>query len=330
VLALLALAIGSPTAIYNAIIEEMRSGNLATACVQAADLAKSHPTFFGGFHLLGICETQRGKLEAASLQFQRCLDLNPRYIDARVNLANNLLRLGRDNEAARQFGAVLKVNPGHLSSLTNMAALERNRGRPCDAAIYLRRANSLARQEAAITVSLAEALLGCGQAAEAERLLRPLETAYSSNARWNALAGEAAYRIGQPKPAMARLRRALELDPKVQRYWMIAGELLLASESDRAAAAFFETGLKNLPDSPALHTGLAVAYLAGGARTEDALVHLKQALALDSGFEPALLALCRAAEQVRDAGRCPQYPNGSREPIRDVSSQSLRKSTRRY
>jgi hypothetical protein len=77
VLALLALAIGSPTAIYNAIIEEMRSGNLATACVQAADLAKSHPTFFGGFHLLGICETQRGKLEAASLQFQRCLDLNP-------------------------------------------------------------------------------------------------------------------------------------------------------------------------------------------------------------------------------------------------------------
>jgi hypothetical protein len=56
-------------------------------------------------------------------------------------------------------------------------------------------------------------LLGCGQAA-GERLLRPLETAYSSNARWNALAGEAAYRIGQPKPAMARLRRALELDQK--------------------------------------------------------------------------------------------------------------------
>ena len=65
-LALLALAIGSPTAIYNAIIEEMR-GNRHRTCRQPIS-QRAIPRFRRLF-LLGICETQRGKLEV-SLQFK--------------------------------------------------------------------------------------------------------------------------------------------------------------------------------------------------------------------------------------------------------------------
>jgi tetratricopeptide (TPR) repeat protein len=73
---------------------------------------------------------------------------------------------------------------------------------------------------------------------------------------------------------------------------MKLGELMIATHSDRAAAAVFETGLKNLPDSPLLHFGLAICYLAGSRNWDEAHQHLREALKLRPGFEPALELLC--------------------------------------
>lgn len=300
-----ARVIGAPTPAsrYNEIAGRMRGDSVAAACADAARLVTEYPGFFGGYNLVGLCETRRGRLEAANVQFTKSLQLNPGFLDSRVNLASNLARLGRAGEAAREFREVLNRAPNHLTATTNLGALELARGEPCGAVDPLQRAVTLAPADGAVNLSLAEALLGCGQAPGAWQVLLRTKPALSSTARWNGLAGETAFRLHQPKEALGYLRKTLELEPKVESHWMKMGEFLLANESDQAAAAYFAAGLKELPDSPALHVGLAVAELAGGGRTEESLALLEKALTLEPGFEPALLALCRAYEQLRDSLR---------------------------
>ncbi len=293
----------TPASRYNDIVTRLRGGDGKAACADAVKLVTELPGFFGGHNLLGLCVTESGQLEAANMHFLTSLQLNPGFLDSRVNLASNLTRLGRAEEAAREFREVLRRAPNHLSALTNLGALELARGEPCRASGPLEKAAGLAPTDGAISLSLAEALLRCGQADGAWPVLQRAEPALSGTARWNVLAGETAFRLNQPKQALGYLRKTLELEPKVESHWMKMGELLLAYESDQAAAAYFTAGLKELPNSAALHVGLAVADLAGGRRTEESLALLEKALTLEPGFEPALLALCRAYEQLRDEAR---------------------------
>ena len=62
-----------------------------------------HGEFPDLHHLLGLALSLSGDREAAVASFRQALHLNPRYVEARLNLAIVLNDLGRYDEALREF-----------------------------------------------------------------------------------------------------------------------------------------------------------------------------------------------------------------------------------
>ena len=70
-------------------------------------------------NLLGICQAQTGRYEAAQKSFEKAIELNPRFPEPRVNLGNLLLGLHEEAAALRQFKTALALDPGILTRDTS-------------------------------------------------------------------------------------------------------------------------------------------------------------------------------------------------------------------
>lgn len=63
-------------------------------------------------NLLGICQARTGDEEAARESFERAVELDPKFVAARVNLGNLLLGLREWAAALREFKAAIAADPG--------------------------------------------------------------------------------------------------------------------------------------------------------------------------------------------------------------------------
>ncbi len=249
---------------FNRLAREMRAGRFDVACTQVVAFQQRSPGFFGAHHLMGLCDTEAGRLDKANAHFRAALRLRPDFADSRVNLANNLARLGQLPLAVQEYRQVLARDPGHSGAKQNLMALAR-------------------------------LLLAGSQPAEALKALAGLE----QNAEWHALAGYAEYKLGRAALALEHLQKALELDPKSEDGWLKIGEMLLFYQSPAAAVAYFSRGARELPQSTPIRLGLAVALLATDtdAASEEALAHLEAIRKADPHYEPALEVLCRVFQR---------------------------------
>jgi tetratricopeptide (TPR) repeat protein len=66
-------------------------------------------------NLLGVCELQTGRYQAAQKSFEKAIELNPKLPEPRVNLGNMLLGLHEEGAAMSQFKAALAIDPAILS-----------------------------------------------------------------------------------------------------------------------------------------------------------------------------------------------------------------------
>jgi tetratricopeptide (TPR) repeat protein len=350
---------------YREAVERLRAGDFVQGCEHAQRASQDAPGSYLVLNLLGLCATHKGDVTGAEALFRSSIASNPRFTDARINLAVNLVRRSRKAEAIQQFQQVLTIQPDNVTALYNLGRIELESRSVRQAVMHLSRASTLAPADAQISLALSAALFSssrngearvrisrmvqdqadprlvfaaarlaarngerslAGQAiekaiagdpglrAEVLRLARAafadqqyntseiLLTAVPANqdAEWNAMVGYANYKLGHAAEAHGYLQRALELDPGVEDYYMKMGELMLFHKSWRAAATYFEAGLKRLPESALLHFGLAVSGLAGNLDAEATRQHLETALQLKPDFKPGLSALAMSCEQSKD------------------------------
>ncbi|MEO7650441.1 MAG: tetratricopeptide repeat protein, partial [Bryobacteraceae bacterium] len=251
-----------------------------------------------------------------------------KYPGSRNNLGIELLRRGERAEALMQFTASLTADPKNVTALYNLGRIELDSGDHQRALLHLTAASALVPSDLPIRIalagalalsgkellareklrdplekrpSLAEELLSLGRVASsqgrhanARAILAAFDPSPAQAAEWHAISGYADYKLGNPQRAQERLRRAIELNPMAEEYWMDMAELLLFHQSFDAAIAFLTTGLGKLPESARLHLGLGVSQLAAGGQNEDAIRHLETSLQIQPNFEPALSALCEA------------------------------------
>ena len=71
----------------------------AAALEDFQEVLSRSPHFADVRHLTGLCLSFLGHAEAALAEFDHAIALNPRYIEAHINLANTLNELGRFDEA---------------------------------------------------------------------------------------------------------------------------------------------------------------------------------------------------------------------------------------
>lgn len=319
---------------YNEAVAKTRTGDWAAACRIASRLVETQPKSYAGHNLMGLCAARNGDREAAEKWFRNSIALKPDFADSRNNLGIELVRADRNSDAVAQFQAALRADPKNVTALYNAGRIELDAGNHQSAMRRLSAAATLAPGDLPVRLALAEGLALTGQELRARNALegvlreRPALVAELmslaranavkgkyANARailagidpppryaaeWNAISGYADYKLGNPRRAGERLRRALELDPSVDEYWMNMAELLLFHHSFDVAIAFFEVGLGKLPESAPLHLGMGVSRLSVGGQDEEGIRHLETALQLRPDFEPALSALCAAYHRNKD------------------------------
>lgn len=151
----------------------------------------------------------------AAASFERALELQPYYTDARMFLATCLENLGRVDDALAQldraerdrtFGAREKV-------YVTRAMIYKRQGRLGDALADLRQAVELRPRYYRAHYEMALVLDGMDRLDEAIAAFDAAEPGYAENARFHLDKGRALFRHGLLPAAALQLRRAMEIAP---------------------------------------------------------------------------------------------------------------------
>lgn len=172
-----------------------------------------HPGCWLAYSNLGSLEFGRGRLDEAIAAFSRCLELDPRNVEARLNMGNVYYRQGRLAQAAECYQAILDADPGFAAAHFDLANVVAAQGLVAESLIHYQRALELEPRRAEIRVNFGNALLRQGRADDAASQYR---AALEINPRFPEAAnnlGQVLLGKGQSDEALAQFRRAVESKP---------------------------------------------------------------------------------------------------------------------
>ena len=172
---------------------------------------------------LGLFLQNRGDLPAAERAYREALHLNPQLLPARLNLADLLRSLQREDEAREQLQAALATAPDSGPALHAMGLLETRAGNREQALAYLQQAATLERQGIRHRYVYAIALHDSGEPRAALSQLQAIQRAVPGDE--GVLVALATY-----SEALGARERAL--------HW--AGELLRAAPDNPAYKALYQ------------------------------------------------------------------------------------------
>ena len=319
--------------IYNLLgLCAMRRGDTSSAVAFFRRSVALNPDFLDARNNLGVQLIQQGQAPEAEAQFRKVLAAKPADATALFNLGSIeasagrpagiahlrraaelmpgddqiLIALGRALIGAHQLREALAVGraiiekSGDARTTVAGALIAYEAGDPVIAGQAVLKAAKSGPEARSQLLVLARESAGRQDYQRVRMLLEGWEQFGKDSPEWNNLAGYAEYKLGNPRLAESRLRRAIELAPAVEQYWMNIGEMFLFFDSASAAEAFFESGIHRLPESAMLHFGLAVSYLAGDAHLDEIIPHLETALQINPRFDPAFPVMCRVYHERQD------------------------------
>ncbi|HEX3681682.1 MAG TPA: tetratricopeptide repeat protein [Bryobacteraceae bacterium] len=201
---------------------------------------------------------QRGDLAAAIREYQQLLQVRPDALDARVNLAVALVRLGRFDEAIDEYRLALTIQPGNTAVRRNLALAYYKKG---DFASALHEFDSLHRAapgDARVAVLLADCYSRLGNNDEAITLLTPFEEAHPDDMDTAYVLGSALMQAGKLRKGAALLEQVGQRGKSADAYLMAGKARLKLNEfvqgrQDLEGAARLDTSL------PGLFTALGIA-----------------------------------------------------------------------
>jgi len=128
---------------------------------------------------LGVAETALKETDSAIEHFEKALELDPKFVDASLNLSALLLDLERFEEAVAVADQGLKHAPGDLSLTQNKALALSYGGQPAAAVEPLQLVVEKKPQDEGMRFLLAEALHAKGDSVAAQKHLAQLDDSQS-------------------------------------------------------------------------------------------------------------------------------------------------------
>ena len=196
----------------------LQAGQPDEAARRFAAILRDSPSFHPSAAGLGFVELARGDRDGAIARFDGVIAGVPAYVPARLGRAEALLLEDRVGEAIADFEAALAADPGLTDLRQRIAGLE----------------------AAVLTVQVASAreAAGAGRDAEAAAAYERLIAASPESAFLYLELAEVERRVGDGVSALARLDRAVALDPGLLDAWLLMSALYLArGDLDRAEQA---------------------------------------------------------------------------------------------
>jgi tetratricopeptide (TPR) repeat protein len=159
----------------------IQSGDLHGARNELRELAARLPGDPRIYNLLGVIDAQENNFAAAESNFQRAVDLAPRFAGAYLNLGRLYQERGREEgmteKALEIYRKLLNFEPNHVEANYQAAALLNKQGKFSQSLAHLARLPEDAQQRAAALAIRGSGDLALGKRAEAERALHQLSAA---------------------------------------------------------------------------------------------------------------------------------------------------------
>ncbi len=187
----------------------LQAGQVEAAAQRFAAVLRDSPAFHPSAAGLGFVELARGEPGGAVARFGAALAGAPAYVPARLGRAEALLLQDRVAEAIADFRAALAADPGLTDVRQRIAGLE--------AAVLT------------VQVAAAREAAGAGRDAEAAGAYERLIAASPESAFLYFELAEVERRGGAAASALARLDRAVALDPDFLDAWLLMSDLYLAA-----------------------------------------------------------------------------------------------------
>jgi tetratricopeptide (TPR) repeat protein len=283
-------------------------------------------------NLAGIYLSQ-GRTRAAISEFKEVVRIDPKDSRAYFNLARAELAMNDHRSGLEYLNRAYALAPTDVAVTMALAQLDLEEGHVEAGRPLAEKLGSVHAPDAQAELQLGNLLLGYGfEQAALERLrnaqradtrsgeivfalateqfkkqnykaslllLGTLEPLRQNSSAWHELAGESAFKMGDPARGVAELQRAMELDPRNQTYVLELGEVFLIQNNPAAAVTLFETATKVFPDAARAWFGLGVAYLSEG-HYSPAEAALRRSLELDPGLHLAYIVLGRDYNEAAD------------------------------
>jgi tetratricopeptide (TPR) repeat protein len=99
----------------------LQKGRVDEATIHFQKAVEINPSDAEAHCNLGGCLYEKGRMDGAMAEFQKAVEIKPNLADAQNNLGCVLLQKGRVDEAIARFQAALRLNPGYVTAQNNLA-----------------------------------------------------------------------------------------------------------------------------------------------------------------------------------------------------------------
>ena len=246
------------------------------------------PESFEVHELLGLVYSAQSQDAKASPHLEKAVRLKPGSASARMNLAINLVQLGKLQPAEMQFKKALDLEPQNYDANHNLGELYVRAGKVPAAMRYLEQAQRINPSANDNGYDLALAYIISNRLLDARQLLQNLLKQKDSAELHNLLA-EVEEKDGKFVAAANEYELAAHLDASEGNLFDWGSELLLHRTLDPAITVF-EKAAERYPNSPRIAIGLGIAYYSRG-NYDDAvksLLHAADLSPADSRVYPFL------------------------------------------
>jgi tetratricopeptide (TPR) repeat protein len=243
-------------------VAQYESGRFPEAATALESLLREVPESFEVHELLGLVYSAQSQDAKASPHLEKAVRLKPGSASARMNLAINLVQLGKLQPAEAEFKKALELEPQNYDANHNLGELYVRAGKVPAATPYLEQAQRIHPAAEDNGYDLALAYLISNRLPDARHLLRNLLKQKDSAELHNLLA-EVEEKDGKFVAAANEYELAAHLDPSEGNLFDWGSELLLHRTLD-PAITIFEKAAERYPNSPRIAIGLGIAYYSRG------------------------------------------------------------------
>jgi tetratricopeptide (TPR) repeat protein len=243
-------------------VAQYESGRFPEAATALEALLREVPESFEVHELLGLVYSAQSQDAKASPHLEKAVRLKPGSASARMNLAINLVQLGKLQPAEAEFKKALELEPQNYDANHNLGELYVRAGKVPAATPYLEQAQRIHPAAEDNGYDLALAYLISNRLPDARHLLQNLLKQKDSAELHNLLA-EVEEKDGEFVAAANEYELAAHLDPSEGNLFDWGSELLLHRTLD-PAITIFEKAAERYPNSPRIAIGLGIAYYSRG------------------------------------------------------------------
>jgi tetratricopeptide (TPR) repeat protein len=252
--------IGTDSSVYEPITAAYQAGRFQEAEQKLREILEKRPSEVRALSLMGAVLDAQKRYEEAEGYYKKALEVAPNSAILNNNLGNHYLAQGMTDRAQTAFLRVISVEPRHVNANLQLASINVGKKKGQDALRYLGQLPPAEQATIPYRLLKAQALFWTGQKAQADNLIQQIQQQAPGDPRIAFSTGMAYVAMERFEEAEKAFGRALEAAPgNFEILYNLGLAATRAGHLDRARDIFLKA-LEKKPEDVDTLLGLARVY----------------------------------------------------------------------